>query len=392
MRRFADNDFPTLLELLYDAALDPSRWQAFLDALMHGFGDARGVLHLFDAGETTTTMLGFGHEPAFAESYAAHYGRVNPYPAVGFQRLRMGKVDYASNLFPTGSIEKSEFFNDWMRPQGITTDHLALLLRNDGRGMALLAVAPHASIFGKNRERYTAQLQMLAPHIVRAVEINRVTSAARLAEQTLGGTIEGIGVAAFLVGRSGRLLIANGHAEILMRTDRVVAVDRFKMLRGVCADDDRTLSAAIATCAGAATRSRQPIRLTSHVSGRTMVGWVLPIRPPGDDRPSRRFELFSSEGAEPMALLLLAPAESRVAIPPAAIQAAFGLSRAEARLASALAAGRTMTEYAKDAGLSRNTARNQLASAFAKTATTRQTQLVALIVGALGQAKSTYGG
>ncbi len=388
MRRFVENHFPKLLDLLYDAALDPLRWQTFLDALSQNFGGSTGVLHLFDAAtQSVPSFATFGHDPAYIASYAAHYAGVNPYPNIAFHKLPIGKTLYASDYLLPETVEVTEFFNDWMKPQGITSDHLALSLRNDGHGAAVLGVAPHASVYSKGRKRYAAQLQLLAPHMVRAVEINRVTSAARLAERSLGGTLEALGAAAFLVGRSGRLLIANNTAEELMRGERLVSVDRFKILRAANANDDKALSLAIAAAAAAPSEgSRQPLRLTSRGSGRAYVAWVLPVRPPRDGAPSRRFELFSGVGAEPMVLLLLAPAENGVAVPPGAIQAVFGLSPAEARLASALTTGCTVAEYAAAAGISRNTARNQLTSVFAKTATTRQTQLVALIVGALGPA------
>jgi DNA-binding CsgD family transcriptional regulator len=67
-----------------------------------------------------------------------------------------------------------------------------------------------------------------------------------------------------------------------------------------------------------------------------------------------------------------------------AIQAAFGLSSAEARLASALVAGHSLGDYAAQAGVSRNTVRNQLAAVFDKMGMRRRTELVATIVDALG--------
>lgn len=58
---------------------------------------------------------------------------------------------------------------------------------------------------------------------------------------------------------------------------------------------------------------------------------------------------------------------------------AFGLTPAEARLASALANGTSLSEVADELGISRETARNQLKSVFLKTDTHRQSQVVALL-------------
>ena len=59
---------------------------------------------------------------------------------------------------------------------------------------------------------------------------------------------------------------------------------------------------------------------------------------------------------------------------------ALGLSAAEARLVSTLCEGGTLTNAADRIGVSLNTAKSQLASAFSKTNTTRQSELLALVV------------
>jgi DNA-binding CsgD family transcriptional regulator len=388
MVKFVENEFPRLLDLLYDAALEPSRWQTFLDALPNSFGNARGVLHSYNLATNTISLLAsFGQDPVFSASYVAHYASVNPYPNIGFHKIPVGKVMYASDYISAEAVAGTEFYNDWMRPQGITPDHLGLSLRSDEEGATILSLAPHAAVYARHRRRYTQQFELLAPQIKRAVEINRRTSAVRLAERNLSDTLEALGIPAFLVGRSGQLLLVNTKAETLMRVEGVVIVDKSKKLRAARTDDDKVLSAAIAAAPTAISdHCGQPLRLTSCVSGRGFVAWVLPIRPPHKGTPSCRFELFSGVGPVPVALVLLDPVGTNIAIPAGAIQRLFKLSAAEARLASALAAGHTVDQYANVANLSRNTVRNQLAAVFTKTETNRQTELVGLIVGALGPA------
>ena len=53
---------------------------------------------------------------------------------------------------------------------------------------------------------------------------------------------------------------------------------------------------------------------------------------------------------------------------------------AESRLAKALLSGQSLTEFIKQAGISINTARKQLAALFAKTGTNRQAALVAWLL------------
>jgi DNA-binding CsgD family transcriptional regulator len=58
----------------------------------------------------------------------------------------------------------------------------------------------------------------------------------------------------------------------------------------------------------------------------------------------------------------------------------YALTPAEVRLTAHLVNGGTIASYAKAHGLSRNTARNQLQSAYCKTGTHRQAELVSLLL------------
>ena len=62
-----------------------------------------------------------------------------------------------------------------------------------------------------------------------------------------------------------------------------------------------------------------------------------------------------------------------------ALMRAFGLSPAEARLASVIGNGASPERAAEELGIARETARNQLKAVFAKTGTNRQSTLVALL-------------
>lgn len=383
MARFDTQDLPHLLERLYDAALYSQRWQDFLNALPRSFGGACGILHLC-VGETRA-FINFGNDPEYEASYVEHFASVNPYPARGFHALPIGKVLYATDLVDAASVERTQFFNDWMKPQGISPDHMGVSLFNDQREVTLLSIAPHASVQGRERETYFRQLELLTPHLMRAVEINRAMAGARRSNLILGGTLDALGRAVFVLNARGRLLDANARAEALMRAeDRPVHIDRCRILHADRSEDDHALSASVASIAAATHRPMLPLRLASRRTGAPYLAWLIPIAPPRNGPPSTRLSLVESFDSDLTILMLVSPVRCSAHIPAEAIQTALGLSAAEARLASALVAGRTVTEYAKDAGLSSNTARNQLASIFAKTATTRQTLLVTLIHDALG--------
>jgi DNA-binding CsgD family transcriptional regulator len=386
MRNFHEKELPRLLDLLYDAALDPHRWPAFLGALPSPFGSAVGVLHSYDVATATTPVFHqFGDDPAFNSSYVEHFHRINPYPPARLETLPVGKVVCASELLAPEIVERTEFYADFMKPRGITTDHMGASLHNDGERVALLTICPHESVFCKNRETYTRRFALLVPHLMRAVEINRVMAATYTAERAFEAGLDALRLAAFIVDGTGRLLLANRKAEDLLRRDSVLCTDRSKRLRAAnCADNAAFEVAMMHALRPPTALATQPVRLTSCASGRAFVAWAVPTRSEQPSGQNYRSQLALDLRTEATVLVLVVAAECALSIPPEAIQAAFKLSAAEARLVSALIAGRTLAEYARDSGHSRNTVRNQLASALEKTDTRRQAELVAAIVGTLG--------
>ena len=65
------------------------------------------------------------------------------------------------------------------------------------------------------------------------------------------------------------------------------------------------------------------------------------------------------------------------------LQGLFGLTAAEAAVAVALAQGRAAEDLAGRLGVSLNTVRTHIKNVLAKTGTSRQAQLVALILGSV---------
>lgn len=80
-----------------------------------------------------------------------------------------------------------------------------------------------------------------------------------------------------------------------------------------------------------------------------------------------------------VAMLIMNDLEYAPHLPEGRLALIFGLTKAEAKLAARLAMGESLEEAAVALGISIGTARNQVKSIFAKTDTSRQTQLVALL-------------
>jgi DNA-binding CsgD family transcriptional regulator len=373
MQKFIEKDFPKLLDALYDAGLDPERWPDFFGLLSTCFSGAKGVLQFYDRrSNATPTNIVFGSDAEFLRSFAAHYVKFNPYPLATYGAMPVGEVIRASRVVDGPTLLRTEFYNDWMRPQAVCAHHFGVVLQQNDRGMVLLGIAPNASALRKNSERYHRQLQLLAPHLSRAVEMNHLTAKAQFASRAAADALNSLAVPAFVLDRNHRIALANAPAEKLMRAGDLLVLDNYGAMHAARAEDERSFAAAL-------NESSRPqlaisLRLVSRTSGQVFSASV--VRGPRTDDRCVRSDVFETIGAANGTLLLVTPAETAVVIRPEVIAEAFGLSAAEARLVTALIAGRTLAEYAESQEVSRNTARNQLASVFEKTGTHRQAELV----------------
>jgi DNA-binding CsgD family transcriptional regulator len=78
-------------------------------------------------------------------------------------------------------------------------------------------------------------------------------------------------------------------------------------------------------------------------------------------------------------VIVLIDLETRRQPPEDALRVAFGLTAAEARLATRLASGEALEAVADELGIAKETARSQLKAIFGKTGVHRQSEFVALL-------------
>ena len=99
MGTFLERDFPRLIGLVYDAALDGRRWQAFIDGVSDAFDGAGGILYCFNRERDVTDFVTkFDCDAAFSASSIQAYLRTQPIPTsdISKRRGRHGKTGHRS--------------------------------------------------------------------------------------------------------------------------------------------------------------------------------------------------------------------------------------------------------------------------------------------------------
>jgi DNA-binding CsgD family transcriptional regulator/PAS domain-containing protein len=126
-------------------------------------------------------------------------------------------------------------------------------------------------------------------------------------------------------------------------------------------------------------RLKQAVRAVAESAGPSV---ALSLAHPGTRRALLvTLQALPGEGRHVIAVLH--DPEATAPFASDALAAMFGLSPAEARLAAALVAGRTVDDCAGDFGVSVHTIRSQLRRLFQKTQTRRQPELVSLLMSAV---------
>src|SRR6185437_12051450 len=119
-----------ILAEIYDAALDPSRWQAVTERIA-GLVQGVGVLFAQDSRSPTSSVFSTaGIDRGFLDSYVAHYAGVNIWtPAVAAQPV--GAVVTNDDVAERRRFERCEWRNDWLRPQGLYHGTAAVLAKSE---------------------------------------------------------------------------------------------------------------------------------------------------------------------------------------------------------------------------------------------------------------------
>lgn len=371
--------YDELVGAIYDAAVDPKLWPLFLERFSDLFGSRGTALYLVDYADRSvlcqSQAISFLHhvrfDPDYIRSYNQHYSKVN----VWFDRskdLPVGVPTTGGFLYPKEELPKTEWYGEWLRPQQhfhVLTGHI---LKQD-------SLAVRLSVFRQKRQAAfgpddLADYARLMPHLRRVCTIQKKFAELQAVQGAAVEVLDRLPMGVVLLDIQGRVVFLNRAAEALAS-----CADGFRVeASGRCAaageTETRALRKLIAeACHGTACgkpRRGGAVALARRCSPRPLTAAVAPLS--GEDLPFI--------GPAPGTVLFLCDPDRQADPDDSFLSRLYGLTRAEARLAAALAGGHSINDYAEARGLSPNTVRTQLKQILAKTGTRRQAELVKLLL------------
>jgi DNA-binding CsgD family transcriptional regulator/PAS domain-containing protein len=369
-----------LLDLVYEAALDPTVWTPVMERFADMIGGESGWLSRLstedDSGADESDPLA-RVDPVWTQRYLNHFGQCNPLHHVENSREYMRRwrprILTDEDWMAKDALVRTEYYNDFMRPQGIGS---CLMIRLAARGVEIATM--NFSRTERRGQFSGADLELadrIHPHLIRAFDMGqRFASTRRLAGE-LASVLDRSQHGLFVLSDDGLVRHVNRAGERLVGEESGLRlVDR--RLTAANSADARQLAALIGA-AGTPERERRTGGSMALSTPNRRAPLSITIAPVRSDQLAPVYRGHSI-------LVCVTDLEANVTLPEQKLRGLFGLTPAEARLALAIFEGLSPTEAAASFGVSPNTVRVQLGHIFEKTGTNRQSELVRLMMRAVG--------
>jgi DNA-binding CsgD family transcriptional regulator/PAS domain-containing protein len=364
--------FSKVVEEIYDCALDPNRWHAavrMIAGLLESQWCVLGIHDFANDFSELTFKLGYEDEE-YWRLHETKYRGMNPCFAP-IQLLSVGAVATRAMLVNDQEVLECRFFQEWCKPQGLDDAIVVKALQTAQR--AGLLVANRDGSHPRYGDAEVRLLTLLSPHVCRAIAISDALNLKTIRSEALEATLDALASGVYLSDRHGRIVYMNRAAEHQIKTgnalrignDRLAPVDRVartamsKAIAEAMADETETPASGITLA-------------LPDGENAGLIATVLPLT---------RGERRNICGA--FAAMTAIFVQDPIVVPPfpgEAFAKLHGLTGSELRVLLAMAQGLGVKEAAEMLGIGGTTAKTHLQHIYAKTGTSKQTELMHLFI------------
>lgn len=382
-----NKDLSNIIEKIYAAATEPTLWQECIDAINEVVDGRVGFIYSYNAktNETTDGYFTSDHNQDYLKRFLDYYVLTNPYPEPIHNRAPAGIPLFDEMVLPREEARQTEYYNDWVKPQGLDITQIGCKVVIDQDNFVTLGTHVRPDNYDEQMPYYHDILATLIPHITRAVKINKLIKSQQETTKNLNSVFDRLDLAIFILDRQKKIISSNLLAESLLKRGDIVTLQHGISL---CASHpsciDR-LNSTIDDCFSPKEDLNQDtFTLVSTIDQTRFVAWIETANEDHLQSLSEKAFPMSIVKEEPRVAVVISIPQTHKGPDFGAVQTLLDVTRAEAKLAAALANGETLKSYAENAGISNNTARGQLSSIFNKTGMKRQAELVAHIWRSVG--------
>ena len=354
-----------LVALIYACVDEPALWFQVLD----------GIADILRSGPMI--MLTNYHHPSIEDIHAfartdpdyiklfTHYAPMNIWARPADRAFPDGTVRYGCRLVPERILERSEYYNDFIR-LGNGWHSVGIRIPLQGlRPVSITTMRPKDR--GPYEDSEGAVFITLLPHFQRALRLSFERS---LMNSALRTSFERLSYGLILLDAKGKAILLNPEAQRILDKRDGMCLDRGTVYAQSNIESRRLrdgIASATQRAAGRVVAGGNAM-LISRNAGAPLQVIVEPYISGLGDVPARIAATVSVRDPDTVR-----------SAPDGQFRALYGLTRAEARLATLLVEGRNLTEAAAMNRVTRETVRSQLKSIFQKTGTRRQSELLRLL-------------
>jgi DNA-binding CsgD family transcriptional regulator len=352
-----------LIESIYDAALEPTRWNDVVVGINEFVGGrACGIFSKDSISKSGTTHYYCGADPYYIQLYSDTHSKFDPLANLP----RFGRVVSIPDLVSFDEYRRGPFYQEWLQPQGCVDAANVLLEKSKSNCPVLLTV-----LSGKRMvdDEMRQRIAMIVPHAHRSLMINKAIDLKQSEAATFSDTLDGLNAGIFLVDARRRIVHANVAGYDMLSAD-----DFLRSIGGQLVARDAQANQGlrdILACEVAIARN-SALTLTAQ-DGERYVAYVLPL--------TSLARNGAATAAKAVATVFVRKVELDSGSCGELVARAFGLTPAELRVLLAIVQVGGVPETAETLGIAETTVKTHLHRVFAKTGASRQADLVKLAAG-----------
>lgn len=373
-----DEDRVSVISRNVAAAIDAATfgegsWDRVPAILSEAFPGSWGGLANMNFPESRLNFLSLQNmEPAFVTAYAEHFAYINPWNAY-WRSLKGTTIGASEEVCPARAFTNTEFYNDWLLPQGGAIAASGMKIVGESDEVANLLLHYPLSKSGRYDRAAVAVLSNVRGNFERSINLARLLRSDVETAVAKAALVERSRYAAFVVAGDRRIRDTNALAERLFVSGQC-AIIRHGRCHLADASADARFAAALALLSQGKPTSASRIGFRTASGAWQVSVAALPIAQPVGGRlillPPERLILvqiveLGSKGLDGGDLAPLAPA--------------FGLTPSEIALCRRLLSGASVGDAAEQLGITQETVRTRLKMIFQKTGTSRQAELMLLL-------------
>ena len=358
-----------------DAARDAAAVPRFIRELCEAFDADLAFIaaHEPAGGRCSLLMHDVPMPPALAD-YAKTWHAADPWIAVAQTIRAPGSVWHGDEVVPESELLRSDFFRSWLGPSGLRY-WLGGMIAREGEKLTCIALL-RSSVGGPFTRLDKLRLRRLLPHLETCRRLGAEPPLPGIGSSIALDALEHLPFGVVGLDGEGKVRYASSRAgEILNQNDGLVL--RGQSLRAAFGADGTRLDDLVASV------------LTGRGSSPEIPRGILAISRPSGARPyvlnvfGHAMDLSVGDAPRAAAVIFIHDPETSGIMDGEMLRTVYELTPAEAKLAGLLSLGRSVSSAARELGITINTARTHLKRLYSKTGTSRQSELVHLLVGML---------